>query len=226
MARPASDIRARLLVAARRRFLVDGVDGASLRTIAKDAGTNVGMVVYWFATKDDLFLATVEDVYAKLVADLEQILSVKTTVRARLERAFARIGHASELEADTVRLVIREALLSPPSPRFVRLLGRFREGHVAMVARVLAEGVESGELDASIPFPLLLVSTFGMGAAPQLGRRIAQGVLPFLIFPDPDSLGVLAVERLFYGIAAPPRSAPKRRTRSAARKTSGGAKRK
>jgi AcrR family transcriptional regulator len=37
--------------------LGDGVDGASLREIAREAGTNIGMVVYYFATKDDLFLA-------------------------------------------------------------------------------------------------------------------------------------------------------------------------
>jgi hypothetical protein len=54
-------------------------------------------------------------------------------------------------------------------------------------------------------------------------------VLPFLVFPDPDTLGALAVERLFHGIAAPPsapaRSAAKRRTRRSAREPSRGAKR-
>jgi AcrR family transcriptional regulator len=44
MARPASDIQKRIFVAARARFLSEGVDGASLRQIAKDAGTNIGMV--------------------------------------------------------------------------------------------------------------------------------------------------------------------------------------
>jgi AcrR family transcriptional regulator len=44
MARPASDIAPRIVHAARERFLFEGVDGASLRNIAKDAGTNIGMV--------------------------------------------------------------------------------------------------------------------------------------------------------------------------------------
>src|SRR4029077_6434218 len=57
MARPRSDIQPRIVRAARERFLAEGVDGASLRTIASDAGTNVGMVFYYFPTKDDLFLA-------------------------------------------------------------------------------------------------------------------------------------------------------------------------
>lgn len=222
MARPASDIRARLVVAARKRFLVDGVDGASLRTIAKDAKTNTGMVVYWFATKDDLFHAVVEEVYAKLLADLEAILATESTVRARIERAYARVGHASDLEMDTVRLVIREALLSPPSPRFERLLGRFRDGHIGLVLRMLAEGVENGEL-AAAPLPLLLMATFGIGAASQIGRRIARGALPYAVIPEPDALAALAAERLFRGIGAPAQSVkqtskPTRKTTRAPKK--------
>jgi AcrR family transcriptional regulator len=65
MPRPKSDIDARIVAAARARFLVEGVDGASLRSIAQDAGTNVGMIYYYFPTKDDLFLGVVEDVYAR-----------------------------------------------------------------------------------------------------------------------------------------------------------------
>ena len=59
MARPKSDIEPRIIHAARRRFLEDGVDGASLRKIAREAGTNIGMIYYYFPTKDDLFLAYV-----------------------------------------------------------------------------------------------------------------------------------------------------------------------
>ena len=62
MARPRSDIEPRIVHAARRRFLKEGVDGASLRTIARDAKTSIGMVYYYFPTKDDLFFAVVEEV--------------------------------------------------------------------------------------------------------------------------------------------------------------------
>ena len=46
MARPRGDIAPRILHAARKRFLVEGVDGASLRAIARDARTNKGMIYY------------------------------------------------------------------------------------------------------------------------------------------------------------------------------------
>src|SRR5580700_2287922 len=112
MARPRTDIQPRIVRAARARFLAEGVDGASLRTIASDAGTNVGMVFYYFPTKDDLFLAVVEEVYAKLLDDIGAALAGDDPVRDRLARVFARIGGSSDEKLQVVRLVVRESLLS------------------------------------------------------------------------------------------------------------------
>lgn len=217
MARPRSDIQPRLLHAARRRFLAEGVDGASLRDIARDAKTNVGMVVYYFPTKDDLFLAVVEEVYAQLLADLTRALRAPKTARERLGGAFARLGAATDDEMEILRLVFREALLVPPSPRFARLLARFREGHLGILVATLAEGVNAGELDGSVPLPLLMITAFAMGGVPQLIRRIARDESPFSSLPAPEALAERSLELLFRGIAAPakpPLPAPKRSPRT------------
>ena len=47
MARPRGDISERLIKAAREAFLTQGVDGASLREIAAEAGTSLGMITYY-----------------------------------------------------------------------------------------------------------------------------------------------------------------------------------
>lgn len=205
MARPRSDIRTRLLQAARRRFLAEGVDGASLRTIATDARTNVGMVVYYFPTKDELFLAVVEQSYERLLEDLTRALRATRTLRERLGAAFARIGAASDTELEVIRLVLREALLVPASPRFAKLLARFREGHFAVLMQTLADGVNAGELDGSVPLPLLMITTFAMGGVPQVLRRIAGSESPFSSLPAPPELAAAALELLLRGIgpAAP-----------------------
>ena len=85
MARPRSDIRPRLITAARERFLLDGVDGASLRNIARDANTNIGMLYYYFETKETLFFEVVEEHYAPLLADLRSILDHDSVIADRLE---------------------------------------------------------------------------------------------------------------------------------------------
>lgn len=200
MGRPRSDIQPRILHAARARFLAEGVDGASLRAIAKDAKTSIGMVFYYYPTKDALFLAVIEEVYAKLLADLDRILSPgggATSVRERLGRAFARLGQASDDELDVVRLVVREALVS--SERFRAVIGRFRTGHVAMLLRTLAEGVERGEIEDALPLPVLLAATLGIGGVPQVMRRVAGKDLPFAL-PGADALAQVALGILFDGI--------------------------
>jgi AcrR family transcriptional regulator len=221
MARPRSDIQPRIVRAARERFLAEGVDGASLRTIASDAGTNVGMVFYYFPTKDDLFLAVVEEVYSKLLDDLGVALAGDAPVRDRLKRVFTRIGGASDEEMQVVRLVIRESLLS--SARFQRVFARMQRGHVAMLLTAFGEGVRSGEIDASIPLPMLLLTALGMGAMPQFVRRAAGDQPPFAMLPGPEELAQISVDLLFRAIrAARPAArrrpaAPKEAKRRAAR---------
>lgn len=216
MARPRTDIQPRIVNAARARFLAEGVDGASLRNIAADAGTNVGMVFYYFPTKDDLFLAVVEEVYARLLADVGSSLKGEAPLRDRLKRAFVRLGNASNEELLVVRLVVREVLLS--SERFARVFARMQRGHIGLFVATLAEGVSSGELDAAIPPPLLLIATFALGAVPQLVRRSAGDRPPFAGLPGPDPLADACLTLLLRAIGRRKRAGPRTRRKRAARR--------
>jgi AcrR family transcriptional regulator len=51
--------RAAILAAAQARFAAAGFDATSLRAIAADAGVDVGVVLHFFGSKDDLFRAAV-----------------------------------------------------------------------------------------------------------------------------------------------------------------------
>ncbi len=219
MARPRGDIEPRIVHAARARFVLEGVDGASLRTIARDAKTNIGMISYYFASKEDLFFAVVEEVYAELLSDLEKIFAVGGPVTERIRAVSERLGSMSATELDVVRLVVREALVS--SERFQRLAARFKRGHVPMVLATLAEGVEKGELTSEVPLPVLLVCTFGIAVLPQIARRAAQGALGVL--PDAPELAAIATKVLVRGIGAPEKktsaSATVKRSASKKKKT-------
>ena len=201
MARPRGDIQPRIVGAARARFLAHGVDGASLREIARDAGTNIGMVVYYFPTKDDRFLAVVEEVYGGVVKDMTAILGVAGSAHERLRGAFVRLGHASDLEIEVIQLVAREALGS--SARLQRVLARFMRGHLALLTATIADGIKSGEFDRAIPAPLILVAVMGLGGAPQLARRAARSIPLFAALPGPEALADLSTAILFRAVGAP-----------------------
>jgi TetR/AcrR family transcriptional regulator len=103
MPRPRSDIAPRILKAARARFLSDGVDGASLRSIASEAGTSIGMVYYYFATKDELFFGVVEELYEKLLRDVELAIAPDVPVRERVERLYTRVARLRALRGSAMR---------------------------------------------------------------------------------------------------------------------------
>ncbi len=205
MARPRSDVAPRIVHAARERFLKEGVDGASLRAIARDAKTNIGMVYYYFPTKDDLFLAVVEEVYQNILRDLEAALAANGTARDRLERAFSRFSQTTEDELKVVRLVIREALVS--SERLARVIERFQRGHLPLVLATLADGVGEGAIDGTLPLPMLVMCTLSLGVVPQLMRHVAGDHPPFAALPKGKEMAARLVNVLFSGIGA--RQAPR-----------------
>jgi AcrR family transcriptional regulator len=199
MARPKSDIEPRILSAARQRFLQDGVDGASLRGIASDAGTSIGMVYYYFPTKDDLFFGVVEELYQKLLKDIEVAIAADASVRERVERLYGRVARLSDDELLVLRLIVREALTS--NTRFARLRERFQTGHVPLIAKLVADGYASGAFNRELHPMVAMLSVAGMGVVPQLIRRALEGQLPFPGAPAGEELSKLLVGVLFSGTA-------------------------
>lgn len=205
MPRPRSDIAPRILKAARARFSSDGVDGASLRSIASDAGTSIGMVYYYYASKDELFFGVVEELYEKLLKDIELAIAPDVPVRERVQRLYGRIARLSDEELLMLRLVAREMLTS--SARFERLRDRFRAGHIALIARLISDGYAGGAFDPSLHPMVAMLSVAGMGVVPQLIRRVLEGHLPFPGAPSGQELSQLLVGVLFSG-TAPAAAAP------------------
>jgi AcrR family transcriptional regulator len=67
----ATAARARILVAAERRFASCGVAATALREIAHDAGVAINLISYHFKTKEDL-LEAVLDAHAQRITDIRR----------------------------------------------------------------------------------------------------------------------------------------------------------
>lgn len=200
MPRPRSDIRERLIRAARKQFLLRGVDGASLRAIAAEAGTNIGMVYYYFPAKDDLFSAIVDEVYDALLHGLEADFRAAPDVPAQLRALFARVAGLQPNELEVARLVVREALTS--SERLKRITSRFLGGHIPMLLQVVGNGISDGTLAPRHPLVLMMAILATAGPAQVLGRRVAaQMAIPGV--PSPEQLQSALFEVLWNGIAGP-----------------------
>jgi AcrR family transcriptional regulator len=200
MGRPRSDLAPRIVEAARERFLHQGVDGASLREIAREAGTSIGMVYYYFPSKDDLLLAVIEEVYGALAADLRRALAPDAPFEERLQRFYTRVGAMSDREFTVIRIVLREALVS--SERLKKVFERFTAegGHVPAMANALIEGMQSGAVRADIHPLIALAVSFTVGFMPVLARKVALGALPELELPPPEEMAAQLTRALLQGI--------------------------
>jgi AcrR family transcriptional regulator len=182
MARTRSDISERLIPVARAHFLRDGVEGASLRNIAKDAGTSIGMIYYYYPAKDDLFLAVIEPPYTVLLERLSAAFRPDRPFPEQVELFYGIYGELTEVERQTLRLMLREALGS--AERLGRLISRFRTGHIPMLLQAVAGGQRSGSLDPEI-HPLITLAAMGaIGVLPQV---LLDAVGPKLPIPLPNA---------------------------------------
>jgi AcrR family transcriptional regulator len=213
MARPPSDISSRILRAARAHFLNEGVDGAALRGIAREAGTNIGMVYYYFKTKDDLFLAVVEDVYAGLLSDMTAIMGLPQPEEERLQALYQRMSRMSDEEFDVLRLILREALIS--STRLTRIGELFLRGHIPVILTFLAEGTAKQRLRSDLNPLLLMAAMIALGMMPQIVRRLLTATeLPVgALLPPASELARVMSGILLSGIGpqAPPLPEPDRK---------------
>ncbi|HUQ03217.1 MAG TPA: TetR/AcrR family transcriptional regulator [Kofleriaceae bacterium] len=202
MARPATDIRHRILVAARAAFDKSGVDAVSLRTIARKAGTTIGMVYYYFPTKDDLFLAVIEDVYETVLPDIANLLAADAPLRTKLGRVMERLAGGSEAEGAVMRIAVRDVVVS--STRRALLFARFERGHIPLVLHAMMRAERDGELRTDVPTAM---KVFSAGAVAVLGSLVLHH-LPLPGLPPADVRRELALELLFDGIGAKSRATP------------------
>jgi AcrR family transcriptional regulator len=221
MGRPATGIRQRILTAAREVFDSRGVDAASLRVIARTARTTMGMIYYYFTTKEDLYLAVVEEVYARVLGDFAAALGPggeadTRPLRQSLEDLLLRLARLSAEDRAVARIVLREVAVS--AERRHRLVARFERGHIPIVIEAIQRARARGEIRADLHPAMIVFATAGLSA---LSTLLLEH-LPMPGLPRGDARIAATLELLFAGIAAPPASKRPRATRRARRTSSAG----
>lgn len=186
MARPQSGIRERILEAAQAHFLKEGVDGSSLRAIARQAETNIGMIYYYFPHKDDLFLAVMETTYVGVLERLVAAIDPGQSFEARVLALFRLIADLTESELTVARLLVREALGS--KARLERLFERFQTGHLPHLLGLVLSGMQGGQIDPKIHPLLAMAALGGLGIFPQLVASHVKKHLPVVSPPEGEAL--------------------------------------
>jgi AcrR family transcriptional regulator len=101
---------ARLLEAAARAFGARGFEGATLAEIARAAGIRRPSLLYHYETKEALYAAVVQQVFAELGAILGSARDGGDDFAGQLERVVDRLVELVRRRPDAARLVLRELL--------------------------------------------------------------------------------------------------------------------
>jgi AcrR family transcriptional regulator len=150
--------RASLLAAAAREFGRVGLERASVDAISLAAGFAKGTIYNYFASKEELFLAVVEE--ASKQATRVGGIPADASARERLEATIAGFCTWAKQQEPFARVLVRECLMGTPG-LYTRVIG----AEVPLVGEFEAtvrQGMERGELRTDIGADVLALSIAGL----------------------------------------------------------------
>lgn len=107
--------RRRIMDRALEEFAGQGYGASSINAICADQGISKGIIYHYFRTKDDLFLACVEECFERLTESIRAHLTPEQgSIEAQLEGYFsARVAFFREHPA--YQRIFCEVIVSPPA---------------------------------------------------------------------------------------------------------------
>ncbi len=136
-----------ILRAALAVFAGKGLAAAKISDVARAAGLSHGLVYHYFESKEAIYAALVEELFARVSADLDAIAGAGggplARIRGFIEHRLARLA----VEPEMFRLVVQAYLhpdAIPPSTRDV--LQHFAGRCLLVMATAIREGQARGEL--------------------------------------------------------------------------------
>jgi AcrR family transcriptional regulator len=150
--------RARLLAAAAREFGRVGLDRANIDAISLAAGYGKGTIYNYFRSKEELFLAVVQDASAQAAASGSA--PAQASARDRLTAALAGFCAWARQHDAFARVFVRECLMGTPGLYPQVILAEWPL--TSELEAIAAEGAGSGELRGDLSAELLALAIAGL----------------------------------------------------------------
>ena len=139
-------VRERILSAALECFGSHGFEGASTRAIAERAGVTHTLVLYHFQSKDQLWIATVEDVVKNYIEKTRQDINAndEQSARAELKTFIEDFVRFSAGSTQIHRIFTSEG--NQDTPRLKWVIDHFLRDHFNMVIDMIRRGQSEGSV--------------------------------------------------------------------------------
>jgi len=143
--RISDEKRKRVLESAKAAFARDGFAGTNVNRVAASAGISVGSLYKYFRTKEDLFLAIVEEYEFLLGGALESIFASEPTFFGRVEELLRAAVRSAQDDPELLRIYVA-CTTEELSGLADRLARRIETVSSKMYRRMIADAVASGEI--------------------------------------------------------------------------------
>jgi AcrR family transcriptional regulator len=194
--------RVMILAAARRIFAAKGIDGTSVREVARAAKVNNAMIYYHFRDKTGLYRAVLSDSFTTFDRIWEHpIFSGKAPARQKVEKymeEFIRFEHANE---DLRRILSMEFANCGRNCRW--LANKFFVHGYEKLSKILVQGMRTGELKKIDP-AIALSCLFGMIVQSFIMQPIAEIITGKKLDLSVKRFGKFATGLFFDGLGTAP----------------------
>ncbi len=156
------DTRARILACARAEFAEKGFAGARTESIVRAAGVNPNLLYHYFGSKEQLFVAVMEEVYGDVRShhgDLElENLAPEKAIQRFTEATFDLFVTSD----DVIRLFSTENIHHARHIRGSERIAHFYDPLLSLLDRQLARGREQGVFRAAVDAQELFITITGL----------------------------------------------------------------
>jgi AcrR family transcriptional regulator len=166
--------RSCLMRSAAKLFAQRGLQNASIDDVAEDAGFTKGAFYANFASKEELFLAMLDDHFDARIAEIESLIASDESEEEKVRRAGAGFTRMLRSDPESQRLLFEFTAYAVRNEEFrAQLLARSRALRGRMAAALAAHAEELG-LEPSIPADDLavMISAMARGFA---AERLLEG---------------------------------------------------
>ncbi|MBI1942691.1 MAG: TetR family transcriptional regulator [Betaproteobacteria bacterium] len=155
--------RGRILGAAQEEFARFGLGGARVDRIAARAGANKRMLYYYFGSKDDLFLAVLEESYRSIREAERQLRLTDLDPREAMRRLVEFTWEYYLAHPEFLTLLNSENLHRGRHVKRSRRIIAMHSPFAAMIRQVLAHGARAGEFRRGVDPVQLYISIAALG---------------------------------------------------------------
>jgi AcrR family transcriptional regulator len=171
-----------LLEAAGRVFARRGIAQASVDEVARDAGFTKGAVYANFDSKEELFLAMLEERFAERLEEMDRALSTDEPPEAQARTAGRDFVDSLNLDPEWARLFFEAGLHASRDPAFGAKLAAHYDAMRERMAELLRRRAQEGGFDPGVPFEEVATMVFAMANGVAFERLVAPGHVPDELF--------------------------------------------